>query len=85
MPNKDAVLVACQTENVYNLRDTILHTNLKNNLIFCTVTATEFRQLFYCQFCSLSFIIIMTDIQNFCDRNSVMHNKNQNATSNVFD
>jgi hypothetical protein len=26
--------------------------------------------------CSLSFIIIMTDIQNFCDRNSVTHNKN---------
>jgi hypothetical protein len=36
-------------------------------------------------FCSLSFIVIMTDIQNFCDRNSVTHNKNQNATSNVFD
>jgi hypothetical protein len=27
---------------------------------------------------------IMTDIQNFCDRNSVMHTKNQNATSNFF-
>jgi hypothetical protein len=27
----------------------------------------------------------MTDIQKFCERNSVMHNKNQNATSNVFD
>jgi hypothetical protein len=27
----------------------------------------------------------MTDIQNFCDRNSVTHNKNQNDTSNVFD
>jgi hypothetical protein len=27
----------------------------------------------------------MTDIQNFCQRNSVMHNKNQNAISNVFD
>jgi hypothetical protein len=27
----------------------------------------------------------MTDIQKFCDRNSVTHNKNQNATSNVFD
>jgi hypothetical protein len=27
----------------------------------------------------------MTDIQNFCDRNSVTHNKNQNANSNVFD
>jgi hypothetical protein len=25
--------------------------------------------------CSLSFIVIMTDIQNFCDRNSVTHNK----------
>jgi hypothetical protein len=43
-----------------------------------TVTITEFRQLFYCQFekkvCSLSFIVVMTDIQNFCDRNSVKHN-----------
>jgi hypothetical protein len=36
-----------------------------------TGMATEFRQLFY--------------IQNFCDRNSVMHNKNQNATSIDFD
>jgi hypothetical protein len=27
----------------------------------------------------------MTDIQNFCDRNSVTHNKNQNDNSNVFD
>jgi hypothetical protein len=27
----------------------------------------------------------MTGIQNFCDRNSVTHTKNQNATSNVFD
>jgi hypothetical protein len=27
----------------------------------------------------------MIDIQNFRDRNSVTHNKNQNATSNVFD
>jgi hypothetical protein len=35
--------------------------------------------------CSLSFIVIMTDIQNFCGRNSVTHNKNQNADSNVFD
>jgi hypothetical protein len=35
--------------------------------------------------CSLSFIVIMTDIQNFCDRNFVTHTKNQNATSNVFD
>jgi hypothetical protein len=35
--------------------------------------------------CSLSFIVIMTDIQNFCDRNSVTHNKNQNDTSNVCD
>jgi hypothetical protein len=26
--------------------------------------------------CNLSFIVIMTDIQNFCDRNSVTHNKN---------
>jgi hypothetical protein len=33
--------------------------------------------------CSLSFIVIMTDIQNFCNRNFV--NKNQNATSNIFD
>jgi hypothetical protein len=43
-------------------------------------TATKFSQLFYCLFkkkmCSLSFIVIMTDIQNFCDRNSVTHNKN---------
>jgi hypothetical protein len=31
------------------------------------------------------FIVIMTDIQNFCERNSVMHNKNQNSISNVFD
>jgi hypothetical protein len=49
----------------------------------------EFRQLFYCQFeknlCNLSFIVITTDIQKFCGRNSVTHNKNQNATSNVFD
>jgi hypothetical protein len=35
--------------------------------------------------CSLSFIVIVPDIQNFYERNSVMHNKNQNATSNVFD
>jgi hypothetical protein len=35
--------------------------------------------------CSLSFIVIMTDIQNFCNRNFVTHTKNQNATSNVFD
>jgi hypothetical protein len=27
----------------------------------------------------------MIDIKNFCDRNFVTHNKNQNATSNVFD
>jgi biotin operon repressor len=27
--------------------------------------------------CSLIFIVIVTDIQNFCDRNSIMHNKNQ--------
>jgi hypothetical protein len=27
----------------------------------------------------------MTDIQNICDRNSVTHNKNQNAKSNDFD
>jgi hypothetical protein len=26
--------------------------------------------------CNLSFIVIMTDIQHFCDRNSVTHNKN---------
>jgi hypothetical protein len=28
---------------------------------------------------SLSFIVIMTDMKNFCDRNSVTHNKNQNT------
>jgi hypothetical protein len=49
----------------------------------CTVAATKFGQLFYCQFEKSCFIVIMTDIQNFFDRNSVMHNKNQNATSNV--
>jgi hypothetical protein len=27
----------------------------------------------------------MTDIQNFCDRNFVTQNKNQNVISNVFD
>jgi hypothetical protein len=32
---------------------------------------------------SLSFIVIMTDIQNFCDRNSVTHNKNQNAIGSI--
>jgi hypothetical protein len=30
--------------------------------------------------CSLNFIVTMTDIQSFCDRYSVTHNKNQNAT-----
>jgi hypothetical protein len=35
--------------------------------------------------CSLSFIVIMTDIQNVCDRNSVTYNKDQIANSNVFD
>jgi hypothetical protein len=30
--------------------------------------------------CSLSFVVIMTDIQNVCDRSSVTHNKNKNAT-----
>jgi hypothetical protein len=29
---------------------------------------------------SLSFIVTMTDVQNFCDRSSVTHIKNQNAT-----
>jgi hypothetical protein len=33
--------------------------------------------------CSLRFIVIMTDIQNFCDRNSVTHNKNQNAIGSI--
>jgi hypothetical protein len=33
--------------------------------------------------CSLSFIVIMTDIQNFCDRNSVTLNKNQNDISSI--
>jgi hypothetical protein len=27
----------------------------------------------------------MTDVENFCDRNSLTYNKKQNATSNVFD
>jgi hypothetical protein len=41
-----------------------------------TVRATEFRQLpillsIRKKICSLSFIVIMTDIQNFYDRNSV--------------
>jgi hypothetical protein len=35
--------------------------------------------------CTLSFIFTMTDIQHFCDRNSVTHKKYQHATSTVFD
>jgi hypothetical protein len=33
--------------------------------------------------CTLSFIVIVSDIQNFCDRNSVTHNKNENAISSI--
>jgi hypothetical protein len=49
--------------------------------VSCTVTATSVILLsIRKKLCSLNFIITMTDIQNFCDRYSVTHNKNQNAT-----
>jgi hypothetical protein len=47
--------------------------------VTCTVTAVILLSIRK-NLCSLNFIVTMTDIQNFCDRSSITHNKNQNAT-----